>query len=77
MITFHALTHGAAYRLSREAASHVIEADPGLMELLSRNLAERNLSREAKASETTREDPALQSEGLAKALLKRMVSVFR
>lgn len=75
--TIRALTDGAAYRLSREAVSPVIQADPGLMGLLSCNLAERNLSREAKASETTREDSALKSESLAKALLSRMAAIFR
>jgi small-conductance mechanosensitive channel/CRP-like cAMP-binding protein len=75
--TIRAVTAGAAYRISREAISPVIEHDPGLMGLLSRNLAERNLSREAKTAQEPGENPAHRSEGLASVLLSRMMSIFR
>ena len=75
--TIRAVTHGAVYRISREAISPVIEADPGLLGLLSRNLAERNLSREAKTAQGPGENPAQRSAGLASVLLGRMMSIFR
>jgi len=75
--TIRATTAGAAYRIGREAISPVIEADPALMDLLSRNLAERNLSREARTARSDGENPARKSESLAAVLLGRMVSIFR
>jgi small-conductance mechanosensitive channel/CRP-like cAMP-binding protein len=75
--TIRAATAGAAYRIGREAISPVLEADPELMDLLSRNLAERNLSREARTAHSAGENPARKSESLAAVLLGRMMSVFR
>jgi len=75
--TIRATTAGAAYRIGREAMSPVIGADPGLMDLLSRNLAERNLSREARTARGAGESPERKSESLAAVLLGRMMSVFR
>lgn len=75
--TIRAITPAAAYRISRAAVSPVIEADPGLLGLLSCNLAERNLSREAKTAQQPGENPARRSEGLASVLLGRMMSIFR
>lgn len=75
--TIRAITAGAVYRISREAISPVLEADPELMDLLSRNLAERNLSREARTAGSPGENPAQRSEGLASVLLGRMMSIFR
>ncbi|MGL4399841.1 MAG: cyclic nucleotide-binding domain-containing protein, partial [Luteolibacter sp.] len=75
--TIRAVTDGACYRITREVISPILEADPELMGLLSRNLAERNLSRETRTAETSGHSAALRSEGLAKALLGRMVAIFR
>lgn len=75
--TIRAITSGAAYRISRDDVSPVIGADPELMALLSRNLAERNLSREAKTAQEPGENPAHRPEGLASVLLGRMMSIFR
>jgi small-conductance mechanosensitive channel/CRP-like cAMP-binding protein len=75
--TIRATTAGATYRISREAISPVLDEDPGLMELLSRNLAERNLSREAKTAKPSGETSSHPSESLAKALLGRMAAIFR
>jgi small-conductance mechanosensitive channel/CRP-like cAMP-binding protein len=75
--TIRAVTDGAAYRISRVAISPVLDADAELMGLLSRNLAERNLSREARAAQGAGENPAQRSEGLASVLLGRMMSIFR
>ncbi len=75
--TIRAITAGAAYRISREAISPVLEADAALMGLLSRNLAERNISREARTAQGAGENPAQRSEGLASVLLGRMMSIFR
>ncbi len=72
-----AVTAGAHYRITREAISPVIGADPELMGLLSRNLAERNLSRETKTAEASGQGAKLRSEGLARALLGRMSAIFR
>jgi hypothetical protein len=47
------------------------------MDLLSRNLAERNLSRGARTARSDGENPAHKSESLAAVLLGRMVSIFR
>jgi hypothetical protein len=44
---------------------------------LSRNLAERNLSREASTARSAGENPERKSESLAAVLLGRMMSVFR
>jgi len=75
--TIRAITDGAAYRISRDAISPVIESDGALMEVLSRNLAERNLSREGKISRNSGESPEKAAEGLASMLLGRMMSIFR
>jgi CRP-like cAMP-binding protein len=75
--TIRAVTAGASYRITREAISPVLEADPDLMGLLSRNLAERNLNRETKTAEVSGQSSALRSEGLARALLGRMAAIFR
>ncbi len=75
--TIRAVTAGASYRITREAVSPVIEADPELMALLSRNLAERNFSRETKTAEASGQSSSHPSEGLAKALLSRMAAIFR
>ncbi len=75
--TIRAITAGAAYRISREAISPLIEADPALMDLLSHNLAARNLSREARTTRSDQDTPAQKSESLATVLFDRMAAIFR
>lgn len=75
--TIRALTDGGAYRISREAIAPVLESDPVLMNLLSRNLAERNLGRQAKADAAQDDTPQKKHEGLAAVLLGKMMGIFR
>jgi small-conductance mechanosensitive channel/CRP-like cAMP-binding protein len=75
--TIRATTGGAAYRLGREAIAPLLESDSALMDLLSRNLAERNLSRRAKAAEAHGESPEQKQESLATVLLGKMMAIFR
>jgi CRP-like cAMP-binding protein len=75
--TIRAATACACYRLGREAIAPLLDSDPALMDLLSRNLAERNLSRVAKAAESDEGCPQQKSESLAAALLGKMGSIFR
>jgi small-conductance mechanosensitive channel/CRP-like cAMP-binding protein len=75
--TIRAATDGAAYRIDRDAVAPVLESDPPLMDLISRNLAERNLSRQAKAAASQDETPGEKCEGFASVLLGKMMGIFR
>lgn len=75
--TIRASTRGAAYRIGREALAPVLAADSALMDLLSRNLAERNIGRLAKASAAQDEIHLPKHAGLASVLLGRMKAIFR
>ena len=75
--TIRATTRGAAYRIGRDALAPVLESDPALMELLSRNLAERNLGRQAKAAASRDGSPEEKHDGLAAVLLGKMKAIFR
>jgi small-conductance mechanosensitive channel/CRP-like cAMP-binding protein len=75
--TIRAVTCGAAYRIDRDAVAPVLESDPALMDLISRNLAERNLSRQAKAAATHDETPEQKRESFASAVLGKMIGIFR
>jgi small-conductance mechanosensitive channel/CRP-like cAMP-binding protein len=75
--TIRAVTTGAAYRIDREAIAAILESDPALMGLLSRNLAERNLSRRAKA-DSSHDEPLVQKHAsFAAVLLGKMTGIFR
>jgi len=75
--TVRAATGGAAYRIGRDAVGPVLESDPALMALLSRNLAERNFGREAKTVAAQDGKPEHKHESLATALLGKMKAIFR
>ena len=75
--TIRAATGALAYQIGREAISPVIESDPGLMDLLSRNLAERNLNRANRTTSSREENPEEKQAGLAALLLDKMKAIFR
>lgn len=75
--TIRALTGGIAYRIERSAIAPILDSDPAMMDLLSRNLAERNLSRQAKAVASNQESPKQKQETLTELLLGRMMGIFR
>lgn len=75
--TIRATTGVGTYRIRREAIAPLIEADHDLMNLLSRNLAERNLSRQAKAAATLDGSHEDKRAGLAALLLGKMRGIFR
>lgn len=75
--TIRAVTGGMAYRISRAAIAPALDSDPALMDLLSRNLAERNLARQAKAAASHDETPEQKHESLAAVLLGKMMGIFR
>lgn len=75
--TIRAATGGAAYRISREAIAPLIESDHELMGQLSRNLAERNLSRQAKAAATLEGSHEEKQAGLSALFLRKMRGIFR
>jgi hypothetical protein len=72
-----AATGGSAYRIGCEAIIAVLESDPDLMNLLSRNLAERNINRQSKATVTDEQSPEQKRESLAAVLLAKMLGIFR
>lgn len=75
--TVRAATGGAAYRLGREAVGPLLDSDPALMDLLSRNLAARNLSRAATAAEVRGDGTDDRRDSLAQVLLGKMKAIFR
>ena len=75
--TIRVATGGSAWRIGREAIAPVLKSDPALMDLLSRNLAERNLRREAKAAASHEETPEQKHESLAALFLVKMREIFR
>ena len=75
--TIRAATGGGTYRISREAIAPLIESDHDLMDQLSRNLAERNLSRQAKAAASVEGSHDDKRAGLAAMLLGKMRGIFR
>jgi CRP-like cAMP-binding protein len=75
--TIRAATGVGTYRISREAIAPLVDSDHDLMNLLSRNLAERNLRRQAKSTETLEGSHEDKRAGLAAALLGKMRGIFR
>ena len=75
--TIRAATAGAAYRISRDAVTPVLESNVALMDLLSHNLAERNLGRQAAAAASQDQSPEQKRESLAAVLLAKMLGIFR
>jgi small-conductance mechanosensitive channel/CRP-like cAMP-binding protein len=75
--TIRAATAGAAYRIGREAIAPLIGSDLDLMHLLSRNLAERNLSRQEKTAASLEGSHEEKQASLAAHLLGRMRGIFR
>ena len=75
--TIRAATAGAAYRISRDAVTPVLESNVALMDLLSHNLAERNLGRQAAAAASQDQNPEQKRESLAAVLLAKMLGIFR
>jgi len=70
------LTRGIVYQIGRDAIASLIDSDAGLMELLSRNLADRNLNRFSKIEAAREGVPEITRKGLASALLAKMKGVF-
>ncbi len=75
--TIRARTAGTAYRIGRAAIAPILESDPVLMDLVSRNLAERNLNRETKAAAAKDESPEQKRASLTAILLGKMRAIFR
>lgn len=75
--TVRATTRGRLWRIPREGMARVLTDDAPMMDLVSRNLAARNLNRssriEASHSDTTEE----RTRSLAAGLLDKMRSIFR
>ncbi len=75
--TIRATTDGGVYRIRRAAIAPILESDPALMDVLSRNLAERNLGRQAKVDASHGDDPEQKQQSLAAVLLGKMMGIFR
>lgn len=75
--TIRARTAGMAYQIGRAAIGPILEADQALIDLLSRNLAERNLNRGTKAAAQQDASPAQKQKSLATHLLGKMMGIFR
>jgi small-conductance mechanosensitive channel/CRP-like cAMP-binding protein len=74
--TVRALTDGKACRIPRGSMARLLSDDAHLLELVSRNLADRNLNRSAKIEEAQTQTPDEQRTGMAAALLAKMRRVF-
>jgi small-conductance mechanosensitive channel/CRP-like cAMP-binding protein len=75
--TIRARTAGMAYRIERAAIAPILDEDQAMMDLLSRNLAERNLNRGMKSATPQDASPAQKQKSLATQLLGKMIGVFR
>ena len=67
--TIRAATGALTYQIGREAIAPVLVSDPGLMDLLSRNLAERNINRATRTTASREEHPEEKQASLAAVLL--------
>jgi small-conductance mechanosensitive channel/CRP-like cAMP-binding protein len=75
--TVRALTNGSAYQVGRAALAPLLQEDASVMELLSRNVARRNLDRESKLRAAGEKAAATEPVGLAAQILERIRGVFR
>lgn len=75
--TVRAVTDGAVYQVGRAALSPLLAEEPALMEILSRNVARRNLEREAKRRDASKASTTVEPVHLATQILERIRSVFR
>jgi small-conductance mechanosensitive channel/CRP-like cAMP-binding protein len=74
--TVRATSSGRVYSIPREGMAQLLTGDAPLMELMSRNLVVRNLSRASKIDAAQAENPEERRSSLASSLLAKMRRIF-
>jgi small-conductance mechanosensitive channel/CRP-like cAMP-binding protein len=75
--TVRATTYGRLWRIPREGMARVLTGDAPMMDLVSRNLAERNLNRSSRIEASHSDMSEERTRSLAAGLLDKMMGVFR
>lgn len=74
--TVQTLTKCRIYKVSRETMQRLIDRDSACLDVLSNNLAERNLNRSTKAQSAKEGFSAKQKKSIAASILAKMQAVF-
>jgi CRP-like cAMP-binding protein len=75
--TVRATTTGRLWRIPRDGMARVLTGDAPMMDLVSRNLAERNLNRSTRIEESQSGTTEDRTRSLAAGLLAKMKGIFR
>jgi CRP-like cAMP-binding protein len=75
--TVRATTKGRLWRIPREGVARVLTGDAPMMDIVSRNLAARNLNRSTRVEESQASTAEEQTRSQAAGLLAKMMAVFR
>lgn len=75
--TVRATTRGRLWQISRESMARVLTDDAPTMDLVSRNLAKRNLNRSSRIEASNTQCTEDQTRSLTATLLAKMKSIFR
>lgn len=75
--TVRATTHGKIWQIPRDGMAGVLDGDAHLMELISRNLADRNLNRTIRIEASHSDISEERRHSLAASILAKMKEIFR